>query len=650
MLSGYRGLIVLLIVVVAAFLLGGWLLSNGEPHPTQSGQSASSEDAAPTIWTCSMHPQIKLPKPGKCPICFMDLIPLMTGSDDDLGPRQLRMSESARKLAEIQTSPVIRAFAEKTVRLPGKIAFDESRVAYVTTRVPGRIDRLYADYTGVTVKKGDHLVSLYSPELLSAQEELLQAAESVSRLEHSSSTVLVSTASATLDASREKLALLGLTKAQVADIEQSGVTSDHLTIYSPIGGVVVHKNATEGMYVATGTEIYTVADLTTVWAIFEAYESDLPWLRFGQRLMFTVPSFPGESFEAVITFVDPMVDSKMRTVGVRAIVANKSQKLKPDMFAQGTVSARLDTEGHIIDESLAGKWISPMHPQIVKNGPGVCDVCGMALVRAESLGFVGSRKSAGKPPLLIPATAPLITGKRAIVYVDISDADGPMFEGREVVLGPRAGEYYVVISGLKEGEKVVTNGAFKLDSELQIQAKPSMMLPASTGVEADPVDHPQSAVTSTQTTEALTPVYQHYFEIQMALANDDPATAKTAGTAIAAAIGAVDMHLFSSTNHATWMELSSAMTKEAKRIETTEEIVSQRDAFFHLSKSVLALHDRFGHSGEAPFYLTFCPMARDNAGAYWLQTENIVWNSFYGDMMLRCGEIKKPLPGTETGN
>ena len=438
-----------------------------------------------------MHPQIKLPKAGKCPICFMDLIPLTSGSDEGLGPRQVRMSENARQLAEIQTSPVIRAFAEKTVRMPGKIAYDESRLAYVAARVPGRLDRLFADYTGMAVNKGDHLVSLYSPQLLSAQEELLQAAEAVTRLHGSSSSVLVSTAASTLEAAREKLALLGLTETQVADIEKTGTTTDHLTIYSPIAGVVVHKNATEGMYVTTGSAIYTVADLTTVWAIFEAYESDLPWLRYGQRLTFTVPSIPGQTFEAIITFIDPLVDPRTRTVNVRAIVANQHKKLKPDMFAQGIASARLDTEGHIIDESLAGKWISPMHPQIVKSGPGTCDVCGMALVRAESLGFVGSRKSAGEPPLLIPASAPLLTGKRAVVYVDVSDDDGPKFEGREVVLGPRAGEYYVVTSGLKEGEKVVTNGAFKIDSELQIQARPSMMSPTGEGAPTGH-DHGQS--------------------------------------------------------------------------------------------------------------------------------------------------------------
>lgn len=643
-LSGTRGLVVLGLVVAVAFLLGGWLLSGSSEESSVAAPELAKESAAPTLWTCSMHPQIKLPNPGKCPICFMDLIPLTTGSGEQLDPRQLRLSSSARELAEIQTSPVIRAFAERTVRLPGKIAYDESKLAYVAARVPGRLDRLFADYTGVAVKQGDHLVSLYSPELISAEEELLQAAQAVEQLAQSSSAVLTSTAASTLQAAREKLRLLGLTEQQVADIEQSGVATDHLTIYSPISGVVVHKNATEGMYVETGTQVYTLADLSTVWAVFEAYESDLPWLRFGQHIAFTVSSFPGETFEAVITFIDPLVDPKTRTVAVRAIVANKGQKLKPDMFAQALVSSRLDDAGHIIDESLAGKWISPMHPQIVKNGPGICEICGMALVPAESLGFVGSRTSAGKPPLLIPASAPLLTGKRAVVYVDVSDDKGPLYEGREVVLGPKAGDYYVVTSGVKEGDKVVTNGAFKLDSELQIQARPSMMMPDQAERDMEKQDNPIVSPGSGKAAAALSAVYARYFEVQMALANDDPSAAKTAGAALAAAVSGIDMHVFSSTTHAAFMELSPSLSSEAKRIGGTEDLTVQRDAFFHLSRSMIALHDQFGHSGDAVYYLTFCPMARDNAGAYWLQTENIVWNSFYGDMMLRCGEIKKPLP------
>ncbi|MCK5407685.1 MAG: efflux RND transporter periplasmic adaptor subunit, partial [Candidatus Krumholzibacteria bacterium] len=217
-----RTVVAMTIVAVIAFVLGGLILGDGGSSEVgHAGHGAESSASAPTIWTCSMHPQIKLPKPGKCPLCFMDLIPLDTGGGEDLGPRQLRLSETAKQLARIQTTPAVRALAESEVRMVGNIAYDETKVAYITAWVPGRLDRLYADYTGVPVNKGDHLVYIYSPELLAAQEELIQAHEAISSLSGTSSEVLLSTARATVDAARDKLRLFGLTAPQIDRIENS---------------------------------------------------------------------------------------------------------------------------------------------------------------------------------------------------------------------------------------------------------------------------------------------------------------------------------------------------------------------------------------------------------------------------------------------
>ncbi|MHC4501188.1 MAG: efflux RND transporter periplasmic adaptor subunit [Planctomycetota bacterium] len=474
---GGPALIGIIIVAVMAFVLGALIFTGGSTPESDGHDHSAGATSEPSVWTCSMHPQIQLPKQGKCPICFMDLIPLESGSGDEIDPNQLRMSETAKQLARIETTVARRAFAEREVRMVGKVAYDETSVGYITAWVPGRLDRLYADFTGITVKEGDHMVYMYSPDLLATQEELFQAKEAVSSLGKSSSKILKSTAEATLDATREKLRLYGLSDDQIAEIEKTQSVSDHLTINAPIGGVVVHKDAQEGMYVTTGTRIYTIANLSKLWVLFEAYESDLPWLRYGQKVQFTSRSFPGDSFDAIVSFIDPTVDPKTRTVGVRAIVNNEGMKLKPDMFVRAVVTSQIDANGDVIDEDLSGKWISPMHPEIVKSGPGECDVCGMPLVPAESLGYASRTVSDTDAPLLIPATAPLVTGKRAVVYIEIPNDEGPLFEGREVELGPRAGDFYVVKDGVEEGELVVTNGAFRIDSELQIQAKPSMMSP-----------------------------------------------------------------------------------------------------------------------------------------------------------------------------
>ncbi|HUW19677.1 MAG TPA: efflux RND transporter periplasmic adaptor subunit [Sedimentisphaerales bacterium] len=469
----------IILLVVLAFVVGyavrGFL---SKPEPVRqignTHQAASEQQAGQQWWTCSMHPQIRQPKPGKCPICFMDLVPVSSGGAD-IGEREISFSPAAVKLMEIETTPVERKLVTAEIRMVGKIDYDETRVKNITAWVPGRIDRLYVDFTGIKVSKGDHMVYLYSPQLLSAQAELLQAAKAAENVGGGSELINKSII-ATLEAVREKLRLLGLTQEQIAQIEKTGKPVDHLTIYAPIGGIVIHKNATEGMYVETGTQIYTIADLSQLWVKLDAYESDMMWVRYGQEVEFETEAFPGEIFKGRISFIDPVLDAKTRTVKLRVNVDNAEGKLKPEMFVRAVVRAKVAQAGQVMDAAMAGKWICPMHPDIVKDAAGTCDICGMDLVTTESLGYV--KVDAGREaPLVIPASAPLITGKRAVVYVQAPGAEKPTYEGREIVLGPRAGDYYVVNSGLAEGEIIVTKGNFKIDSAMQIQAKPSMMNP-----------------------------------------------------------------------------------------------------------------------------------------------------------------------------
>jgi Cu(I)/Ag(I) efflux system membrane fusion protein len=408
----------------------------------------------------------------------MDLIPLEMGA---IGERQIEFSEAAKKLMEIETSPVERKFVTAEIRMVGKINYDETRVKYITAWTPGRIDRLYVDYTGITVSKGDHMVYLYSPDLLSAQAELIQAAKAAGNIKPDGSELINRSIMATLEAAREKQRLLGLTAEQISDIEKSGRPVDHLTIYAPIGGIVIERNATEGMYVQTGTKIYTIADLSQLWVKLDAYESDMMWLRYGQEVEFTTEAYPGEVFKGRISFIDPVLNAKTRTVKLRVNVANPDGRLKPGMFVHAVAKAKVAGAGRVMDTAMAGKWICPMHPDIVKTETGSCDICGMDLVTTESLGFIKADVPE-KAPLVIPASAPLITGKRAVVYVQIQGAEKPTYQGREIVLGPRAGDYYIVKSGLMEGEIIVTSGNFKIDSAMQIQAKPSMMSFEGTGL------------------------------------------------------------------------------------------------------------------------------------------------------------------------
>ncbi len=606
----------MLAAVVAVAFAGGFMIRGGGAAGGQATAVEAGHDHGdePSLWTCSMHPQIQLPKQGKCPICFMDLIPVESGSSDDAGPRELTMSESARLLAGIETTPVRRRTTSREVRMSGRLSYDETRLAAITARVPGRLDSLYVNFTGMTVRQGQPLAAIYSPELLSAQRELLEAKKAEQSLTDSRSKLLRETAAATIAAARGKLRLLGFDAEQIDAIEISGEVKDHLTINSPIGGVVVQVHIRQGEYVKTGSKLHTIVDLSRLWVLFDAYESDLPWLQLNQKVAFQTQLLAGKIFTGTVTFIDPILDTKTRTAAVRVSVDNQGGRLKPDMFVSGTVST--------------------------------------------------SDVSDAEDQLVIPVTAPLVTGKRAVVYVQLTDHEEPTFEGRVIELGPRVGEFYVVKSGLDEGEMVVTNGAFKIDSELQIRAKPSMMNPGggavavhrhgeasmpSTDHQMEEMEPEQMTNIGTEAVASLTAIYDTYFKLQMALADDDLDAARDAGIVLADAVGGVDMSLFKGEGHEKWMKISKVLSESAVKGGQAEDIIGVRDAFYYISEAVIDLETSFGHAADQDYFLTFCPMAREHKGAFWLQTVDTVYNSFYGASMLRCGAIKDTLPAIADG-
>lgn len=478
----YRQRVILALASGIALLLFFWPDAAPKHSPDVAATHHSHSDALhqpDTRWICAMHPHIQRSEPGRCPTCGMDLVPAPSGQTRtaQTAPR-LTVSEAQRDLMMIETLPVARRFPSAELRLVGKVSYDETRLAHISAWVPGRIEDLYVDFTGVRVREGDHMVRLYSPELYAAQEELIQAAEALKKLSASGIESLLESARGTLAAAREKLRRLGMEEAQIRGVESGGQAEEYVTIYAPTGGVVIERHASEGMYLDTGTRIFTIADLDSVWIQLDAYESDLEWLRYGQAVEFTAQALPGEVFRGRVAFIDPTLDSHTRTAKVRVNLDNREGLLKPEMFVRATLMVSLSAGGKVIDASLAGKWVSPMHPEIVKDEPGQCDVCGMALVRAESLGYELASPDTSQAPLVIPASAALLTGTRAVVYLQDPSSEMPTYVGREVTLGPRAGDFYLVEEGLSEGDLVVVSGNFKIDSALQIEAKPSMMNPS----------------------------------------------------------------------------------------------------------------------------------------------------------------------------
>ncbi len=651
-----RSAVLFVLVALAAFVIGRL----SAPADRERGKLEQSTPSVKkeTVWTCSMHPQIKMNKPGKCPICFMDLIPLADasgGSGDTREAQRLSMSENAKILAGIVTTSAVRRGVTSDIRMTGRVAVDETRVEMITSRIAGRIDRLYVDYTGVPVKKGDHLAEIYSPELVALQQELLQASRAVVSLSPDVSEMIRSSTKSTFKATKDKLRLLGFSDTELEKILTRGTPSDHMLIRAGQQGVVLRKLIDQGAYVQTGSPLFQIGDLRKLWVVLDAYESDLAWIRLGQKVEITVEAFPGAGFGGTVSFIDPVVNPNTRTARVRVVVANEDGRLKPDMFVKAVVKASLSKSGAVRNSALRGKWLCPMHPQIVKTGPGTCDLCGMPLVKAEELGYVTSGFE-DIDPLVVPATAPLFTGERSLIYVEVSGTDEPTYEARSVVLGPRVGSYCIVKSGLIEGEDVVVNGAFKIDGELQIRGKPSMMQPmendgkhahhegTSHGDEASmeksmPVM--SDAPISNEFKKQLNDIVAAYLLVAEDLAGDDLDGAKKDLATVRDRIRTTGT--VTGGQYKAWTAAKKSMGEALAQIGRIGEITDARTVFEKVSRSIISLEKQYLGNDGTDHYLAFCPMAFNNAGAYWVQKGDSIRNPYFGAKMLKCGEIKEKL-------
>ncbi len=560
-----------IIIALATLLFGlliGWLVFGSSTEESHEGHDHVMEATGETeIWTCSMHPQVRQPDPGDCPICGMDLIPLDDEQDEGSDPLSIKMSETAMQLASVRTAKVGTAELLKTVRLNGKVQTDERRIASQSSHIPGRIEKLMVSFTGEYVQKGQAIASVYSPDLVTAQEELFEA----EKIKDSQPQLF--------NAAKEKLKNWKLTESQIEQILQSGQTEEEFNIQADVSGYVINRKVNVGDYISRGQSIYEIVDLSRVWVLFDVYEQDIPWIKKGDKVTFSIQSLPGETFEGTISFLDPVIDAKTRVAKARIDMANSGLKLKPEMFASGTVEAKLPAK--------AGN-------------------------------------------LSVPKTAVMWTGKRSLVYVKSKTETGVNFKMREVTLGPALGDSYLIESGLDEGEEIAVSGTFSIDAAAQLAGKPSMMQKP----ESKTMEVPQAF------REQITAVAKAYFEVKNALVNDDAGTAQKTAGSLTGTLEKVDMSLLEGDAHHHWMDLHSQLEEAAKIISETAAIEKQREHFNMLSEAMLEATESFGLEIERTYRL-FCPMAFDDKGAFWLSESDEVLNPYFGDMMLRCGEVKQ---------
>ncbi|MFW6049570.1 MAG: efflux RND transporter periplasmic adaptor subunit [Myxococcota bacterium] len=579
--------IALPVVALVAFAIGILVAGDGKDGSAEPTEAAPEMADAHTTWTCSMHPQIRQDEPGQCPICGMDLIPASDDDDEAAGepdPTRIVLSERAKVLARIRTAPVERleeASAQR--RLLGRIDYDETTLQTVTAWAGGRIDRLHVKATGERVRRGQPIATLYSPEIYQAHQDLISARRQAGA---GIGGVVRGGAEATVQATRERLRLLGVPEQQLEEMEKADRPWRHIAIRSPFGGTIVERLATEGQYVETGSGLYRLAQLDRLWVLLDAYESDLPLLNEGQEVRLEVHAMPGEELTGTVAFIDPVLDPERRTARVRIEIRNRDRRLRPGMFAEAVVDAKPPrTDGN---------------------------------------------------PLVIPASAPLFTGRRSLVYVEVPHAEQPTYEARVVRLGPRMDTVYPVVAGLRAGERVVEHGAFVLDADLQIRGGISMMtLPDDT--EHGPYD--DVVPIPAKLREALGRTLAPYLALQKALAADDLSAAEEASQALVESVRAFETEGAPEAARA-WEPLAEHLRQHGSELARAESLEAARAAFRPLVEQVMRVLRVFGNPFDRPLHVAHCPMAFGGEGADWVQDREAIDNVYFGSEMRTCGEVR----------
>ena len=584
--------ILIYVVILAIGLLLGWFLfggsSNNETNPNHDTIQETNK-----MWTCSMHPQIMQPEAGDCPICGMDLIPA-TSTSEGLRVDQFKLTENAMALANIQTSVVGNGKIEdNTIKLSGKIAENEEANAVQVSYFSGRLEQLNVSFTGEEVQKGQLLATIYSPELYAAQQELIIAAS------------LKVSQPALYKAVRNKLKLWKLSESQINKIEETGKVKENFPVYANVSGTVSEKLVAQGDYIKQGQPLLKIANLNTVWANFDVYENQIDLFKKGQDITITTNTSANKEFKGNVDFIDPVLDTRTRTIKLRVVLNNKSDVFKPGQFVEGKIKGITSNKGQV---------------------------------------------------LAIPSTAVLWTGERSVVYVK-PNPDQPVFEMREITLGNQIGDNYEVLEGLNNGDEIVTNGAFTLDAAAQLQGKKSMMNKEGKRVMTRHEGHLGMEETASKNVEKyskgservkvsvafqnqLKAVFDDYIKLKDAFVKEDSNNVIIESKRLLDKLSKVEMKLVTDKEaQKHWMSLEKEIKIAATSILNTAKIKRQRNNFKSLSLGLTNAIEVFGINEKV--YHQFCPMADNNNGAFWLSKEKKVINPYFGSVMLNCGEVKQ---------
>lgn len=569
---------IIYIAILIAGLVLGYVFFGRSSENSENTDRVDNSKMDNQMWTCSMHPQIMQPEAGDCPICGMDLIPAESGGEG-LAMNEIKMSNNAVALANIQTTIVGNAseMDENVMSLSGKIMANEEANAVQASYFEGRIEKLNVNFTGEEVRKGQLLATIYAPTLVAAQQELITASS------------MKASQPALYNAVRNKLKLWKLSESQITQIESSGKVRENFPIYATVSGTVSEKMAAEGDYVKQGQPIVKVSDLGTVWAVFDTYENQISMLKEGQVIKVTSNAYPNKEFDAKVSFIDPVLNTKSRTVAVRATLNNKEDLLKPGMFVTGNLEV---SKGNMTETAIT-----------------------------------------------VPASAVLWTGERSLVYVKTNPTE-PVFEMREVTLGNKNGDVYTITEGLSNGDEVVTNGTFTVDAAAQLQGKKSMMNQpkedVGMGASMDmnlPAGKAGMELSATFQKE-FKKLFRPYLQMKDAFIASDAVNVSKYAKATLSEFKSLSLKELGK------MEQShlSHIERMLKAIIENETLDNQRAHFVILNENMVAMAMNI-ESLNAMLYVQKCPMANNNKGAIWLSTEKDIRNPYYGEAMLTCGSV-----------
>lgn len=561
--ENFRAYIIVLFIG-AAF---AYMIIPSSDTSIQTHQHAE-ESSGSEVWTCSMHPQIKMPEKGDCPICGMDLI-IQKNADTNTSPYIIKMRPEAIELGNIQTSIVGSTTSPgKKIILQGEVKIDESRNYSQTAHYGGRIEKLFIKAEGDKIYKGQKIASIYSPKMLTAQEEFIQAIDMKKQYPE------------IYTAARKKLINLKISKDEIKEIETTGIGLKYFTIESEYSGYITNKLINKGDYIKIGQTLYDIADMNKLWVEFDVYEKDLSFIKLGDIIEYKIQSIKSKTFKSKLIHIDPVIDTKTRVAKVRVLVNNKSKIIKAKMFAEGIINSKLEIKSSVIS---------------------------------------------------INKSAVMWTGKRSVVYIKVNDG----FEMREVILGESLGDKYLIESGIKVGDRVVTNGSFTVDAAAQLNNKYSMMNRPKRMKETMFVGDKLSTKSKDKYFEYL----NIYLKLKDLLVNDESKKASEVSKLGMKKLLEINPFLKNSAIKDLWNKHFDDLYLKMKELSETQDIEKERNLFINISETNIAIIKIIGKN-KHNLYIQFCSMADHNNGAWWLSENKEINNPYFGERMLHCGETK----------